>query len=215
MLAVGKYNAGLVDFGTDETTGRTKLVKVNDHIKKVELNKTLLSPERILEVKAAFLNALQKEGVTGADLSAIRKKLGVPDTIGPESTVEAQQAILRARFRPLTRREVRGIIDRYANSGRGAGAAKHPVSLEEAAAVIDTRLMPNARQVLAAKVTAAAVNRATSYEYSMSQASSRAAPSPRWTGRGTATSRGRTPQTSSRGTPTRCATSSRCSSTPR
>ena len=90
MLAVGKYNAGLVDFGTDETTGRTKLVKVNDHIKKVELNKTVLSPERILEVKAAFLNALQKEGVTGADLSAIRKKLGVPDTIGPESTVAAQ-----------------------------------------------------------------------------------------------------------------------------
>ena len=49
-IATGKYNAGLIDFTTDEQ-GVTKLTKLNNHIKKIKLNGVKMTPERILEVK--------------------------------------------------------------------------------------------------------------------------------------------------------------------
>ena len=60
-IATGTYNAGQIDFRTDEN-GTAELVKVNNHVWKTSKNNVELSPERILEVKESFLNALQKNG---------------------------------------------------------------------------------------------------------------------------------------------------------
>ena len=79
-IATGKYNAGLIDFTTDEQ-GVTKLTKLNNHIKKIKLNGVKMTPERILEVKETFIKALQGGGLKNEDVSAIRAKLGIPTDI--------------------------------------------------------------------------------------------------------------------------------------
>ena len=60
-IATGDYNAGQIDFKMKDD-GTTELVKINNHVWRKSLNNVELSPERILEVKEAFLNALQKGG---------------------------------------------------------------------------------------------------------------------------------------------------------
>ncbi len=40
------------------------------------------------------------------------------------SKLEAQENILRKRFVPLSRNDVRAILDKYANNGRGFGAGR-------------------------------------------------------------------------------------------
>ena len=60
-IASGDYNAGQIDFKTLKD-GSTELVKINNHVWQTGKNNVMLSPERILEVKEAFLNALQMAG---------------------------------------------------------------------------------------------------------------------------------------------------------
>ena len=68
-IASGSYNAGQIDFRTDEN-GTAELVKVNNHVWKTSKNNERLSPERILEVKLAFLHALQNGGVRPEAMSS-------------------------------------------------------------------------------------------------------------------------------------------------
>lgn len=58
-IASGKYNAGFVDFATD-AQGNVGLTKVNNHVTRTGLNQDTLSPERILEIKEAFIGALER-----------------------------------------------------------------------------------------------------------------------------------------------------------
>ena len=76
-IATGDYNAGQIDFRTKDD-GSTELIKVNNHVWKTSKNDVILSPERILEVKLAFLNALQRGGVTAEAIKEIRNRLGLP-----------------------------------------------------------------------------------------------------------------------------------------
>ena len=46
-IATGDYNAGQIDFKTNND-GSTELVKVNNHVWRESLNNVELSPERIL-----------------------------------------------------------------------------------------------------------------------------------------------------------------------
>ena len=56
-IASGEYNAGLVDLKTDNQGNLTgELTKVNNHVHRTSKNTVVLSPERVLEVKEAFLN---------------------------------------------------------------------------------------------------------------------------------------------------------------
>ena len=73
-IASGSYNAGQIDFRTDEN-GTAELVKVNNHVWKTSQNDVILSPERVLEVKLAFLNALQKGGVSDDAWTAFQNDL--------------------------------------------------------------------------------------------------------------------------------------------
>lgn len=55
-IAIGDYNAGFVDFKTDRQGNvLNELRKVNNHVHMQGKNKEELSPERILQVKEAFV----------------------------------------------------------------------------------------------------------------------------------------------------------------
>ncbi len=63
-IASGQQNAGQVDFKTNsdgEFTG--ELVKINNHIIRKSLNGVHLTGERVVAIKEAFLDALQKANV--------------------------------------------------------------------------------------------------------------------------------------------------------
>ena len=132
-IATGSYNAGQIDIKVGDN-GQAELVKVNNHVWKTSKNNVVLSPERILEVKEAFLNALAKGGVKAEDLKAVRIRLGLPDEIDAASANVKEQRtdILKARFAPLTRAEVRSILDQYANQGKGfTRASANEISYED------------------------------------------------------------------------------------
>lgn len=119
-IASGSYNAGLVDFMTDEQGNViNELTKVNNHVWKKSLNNVELKPQRILEVKEAFINALKAGGVSDEKITIIREKLGIPENLNVSADAAAKHEMLDKRFRPLTRQHVRKILDEYAASGRG------------------------------------------------------------------------------------------------
>ena len=117
-IATGDYNAGQVDFRTKDD-GSTELVKVNNHVWKMSKNDAILSPERILEVKLAFLNALQRGGVTAEAIKEIRNRLGLPTEVDMLTSKAERTDFLKMRFAPLTRAQVRSILDEFANQGKG------------------------------------------------------------------------------------------------
>ena len=130
-IAAGSYNAGQIDFKTNEN-GTAELVKINNHVWKTSKNNVELSPERVLEVKEAFLNALQKGGVGAESLNAIRDRLGLPAETGDLSSKAERDDFIKKRFTPLTRAQVRSILDEFANEGRGfTAASRAEISYEE------------------------------------------------------------------------------------
>ena len=91
-----------------------------------------LSPERVLEVKEAFLNALQKGGGGAESLNAIRDRLGLPAETGDLSSKAERDDFIKKRFTPLTRAQVRSILDEFANQGKGfTDASRAEISYEE------------------------------------------------------------------------------------
>ena len=130
-IAAGSYNAGQIDFKTN-ADGAAELVKINNHVWRTSKNNVELSPERILEVKEAFLNALQKGGVKAESLNAIRNQLGLPAEVQEFSTKAERDDFLKARFTPLTRAQVRTILDKFANEGKGfTDASRADISYED------------------------------------------------------------------------------------
>ncbi|MBO7684185.1 MAG: hypothetical protein J6T51_05630, partial [Kiritimatiellae bacterium] len=132
-IATGDYNAGQIDIKVGDN-GQAELVKVNNHVWRTSKNNVVLSPERILEIKEAFLNALAKGGVKAEDLKEVRDRLGLPDELDVASGNDKDQrtGILKARFAPLTRAQVRSILDEYANQGKGfTQASRTEISYED------------------------------------------------------------------------------------
>ena len=117
-IATGDYNAGQIDIKVGEN-GAAELVKVNNHVWKTSKNGVQLSPQRVLEVKEAFLSALAKGGVKDEDLQEIRDRLGLPSKLDAFYAKEKRDDLLKIRFAPLTRAQVRSLLDEYADGGRG------------------------------------------------------------------------------------------------
>lgn len=142
-IATGDYNAGLVDFKTDDKGNvLNELTKVNNHVHKRGENNVVLSTERILEIKEAFINALKNGGVNTDTINKIRAELGIPAELSANASVEEKHKLMQARFRPLTRHEVRTILDEYARNGRGFTMdASRQVSLFDAEEVTKTNHM--------------------------------------------------------------------------
>ena len=115
-IANGDYNAGFVDFAKDENGNViNELKKVNNHVVRKGLNKVELSPERILEVKEAFIRALERALVPQDRINEIRGILGIPKELDATGDGEQLRKIVRARFKPLARQHIRALLDKYAN----------------------------------------------------------------------------------------------------
>lgn len=104
-ISAGKYNAGQV--GVDvKKDGTATLKKVNAHVHFTSLNTATIDPAQTLEIKEAFVKALAPHLRDAGQVDAIREELGLPATVG--GTVSKGHA-----YEPLTRQEVRVILDKY------------------------------------------------------------------------------------------------------
>lgn len=106
-LSSGKYNAGNL---TAERSGNTNVLKIaNNHVRMRMLNSGKFNLAQAIELKEAFVRALQNDGkLDGHELNQIRKELGLDN---PSIGVASQNT--QALFRPLMREQVRDIVNRY------------------------------------------------------------------------------------------------------
>ena len=81
------------------------------------MNCVHLTGERVVAIKEAFLDALQKANVREEDLQTIRAELGMSGEL--DAGADANAALLDKRYTPLTRDQIRKMVDQYANQGRG------------------------------------------------------------------------------------------------
>lgn len=113
-IASGKYNMGQITLGKDN-----QLEKVNNHVTLKSWNKTAIDPATTLAVKNAFVKALRDSGIKDEDISNIRFRLGLPSD--PDRELDAAESF---KLTPLSRQEVRSILDDYAGRVSGQDAAK-------------------------------------------------------------------------------------------
>lgn len=125
-ISDGKYNAGQVGVEVKKD-GTVSLKKVNAHIHFTGLNTATVDPAQTLEIKEAFVKALAPHLQEAGQMDAVREELGLPSIVG--GTVSKGHA-----FEPLTRQEVRVILDKYmppeARKARAAEASSR-VSIRE------------------------------------------------------------------------------------
>ena len=124
-ISDGKYNAGQVDVVVDKN-GTATLKKVNAHVHFTSLNTATIDPAQTLEIKEAFVKALAPH-VNEKAVARIREDLGLP-------TAEGGTVRLGHAYEPLTRQQVRVILDTYmppeARKARAAEATSR-VSIRE------------------------------------------------------------------------------------
>ena len=116
-IASGDHNAGQIDYETTRTG--ISLKKVNHHVTFRNLNKATVAAERTVELKRAFVRAMTTRlGGDTAAIAEIRKSLGLPpDDSNPK-------ALSARSIEPLTRQEVRELIDKYVRHiGDGSATA--------------------------------------------------------------------------------------------
>lgn len=113
-LSKGDYNAGEVKLA-DETT----LAKMNNHVTFRSWNTETISHAEVIAIKEAFVRALSGVHVAQDEIDKIRRELGLaPDGV-------ADRSLAMRSVKPLTRQQIRDILDRNAatiNAGRPANA---------------------------------------------------------------------------------------------
>lgn len=106
-MSNGKYNAGDLIIKKDGTLGIT-----NNHVHRVGLNNKVINSDDIIAIKDQFITALEGN-VSKEALNDIRKELGIPANSLLQQYVEVPRS--ERTFKPLTRAQVRDLIDRYVN----------------------------------------------------------------------------------------------------
>lgn len=137
-IASGTYNAGQIDYkGSGENV---TLKKVNAHVHYQSLNTATIDAQRVVDIKQAFVRAMEsKLGVGNEAIAEIRKSLGLPpDDSNP-------RALSARTIEPLTRQEVRQLIDRYVKPAGGANARQDDAEIaarRDAVNVQNKRALP-------------------------------------------------------------------------
>ena len=100
-ISSGKYNAGEVRLESETTLG-----KINHHVHFRGSNAKSISHAEVLAVKNAFVKALSEGGVGADEIAQIRRDLGLAAESGADKSLHERS------LRPLTRQQVRQILDR-------------------------------------------------------------------------------------------------------
>ena len=106
-ISSGTYNAGEI-----RITGRNSLGKVNNHVSRLGQNVVPLSHEEVMAVKTAFIKALASGGVGTDEIARVRRELG----LAPDTGEAVDRNLGQRSMKPLTRQQVREILDRYADT---------------------------------------------------------------------------------------------------
>ena len=113
-LSKGDYNAGEV-----KLAGETKLAKMNNHVSSWFSNSESISHAEVIAIKEALVRALSGANVAQDEIDKVRRELGLaPDGV-------ADRTLAQRNVKPLTRQQIRDILDRNAatiNEGRPANA---------------------------------------------------------------------------------------------
>jgi len=126
-MATGDYNAGEVALKSE-----SKLTKINNHVHRLSANTKSISHEEVLAIKNAFMKALSANGVDMADINKIRKELG----LAPDET--APKALAGRSLKPLSRQQIRDIIDRNAAAINAARAERGEKAFKTSAQLYGT-----------------------------------------------------------------------------
>jgi hypothetical protein len=114
-IASGDFNAGQIDYNGSGSD--VSLKKVNAHVHFRSLNTATIEAKRVVELKQAFVRAMEsKLGNDNGAIAEIRKSLGLP----PDNTMP--RALSSRMIEPLTRQEVRELIDKYVKRPDGSNA---------------------------------------------------------------------------------------------
>lgn len=108
-LAKGDYNAGEVRLASEN-----KLEKMNNHVHLKFLNNKTIDHAEVIAIKNAFVKALEDNGVLPERLKEIRQKLGLASSGGNWGDMS------KLSMKPLTRQQIREIIDANAQSIKNA-----------------------------------------------------------------------------------------------
>ena len=130
-VATGKYNAGEVRLANETT-----LEKINNsvHFKGSNQthfkgsNQTTLSHLEVLAIKNAFIKALSQNGVGVDEIARIRRDLG----LAADTSAGADKKLSERSIKPLSRAQIRTILDRNAetiNANAGAGTIRTDAEL--------------------------------------------------------------------------------------
>ena len=109
-----------------------------------------ISHERVLEIKEAFIAALERAQVPPEKIAQIRRELGIVANMDATSDKEQLSQMLQARFKPLTRQQVRDMLDKHAEHGKGySQQSVAEVTAEDEAAALRTTNMSKENKDLA------------------------------------------------------------------
>ena len=126
-MATGDYNAGEVALKSE-----SKLTKINNHVHRLSANTKSISHEEVLAIKNAFMKALSANGVDMAEINEIRKELG----LAPDET--APKALAGRSLKPLSRQQIRDIIDRNAGAINASRAERGQKAFKTSAQLYGT-----------------------------------------------------------------------------
>ena len=126
-MATGDYNAGEVALKSE-----SKLTKINNHVHRLSANTKSISHEEVLAIKNAFMKALSANGVDMAEINKIRKELG----LAPDET--APKALAGRSLKPLSRQQIRDIIDRNAGAINASRAERGEKAFKTSAQLYGT-----------------------------------------------------------------------------
>ena len=119
-ISTGKYNAGEV-----KLTSETTIDKVNNRVHRTGANKTDFSHQEVLAIKQAFVKALSQGGVGAEEIARVRRELG----LGTDQAVDT--SLLDRSLKPLSRQQIREILDRNAETINVATGAETIRTSEE------------------------------------------------------------------------------------
>ena len=144
-ISSGKYNAGEVRLKNNHA-----LSKINNHVGSYGDNDVSLSHAEVIAIKDAFVRALKANGVGKPAIDRIREELGLA------SKGEGDTSLARRSIKPLSRQQIREILDRHQQTINNSTGERTIVSydelharytLAERAEIVRTRNATNADMV--------------------------------------------------------------------